>query len=309
MRKFLIVLSLWLGLAAGVLAADTWTLADGTSVSGDIVKIEDSGVMIHTTTDTYPTIEWAQFSQDSLKHMADNPKLKPYVDPFIEPTAIARSAKPEIKAPTVMRTLQPPDKLHPSILGGLLESSLGLFILLILYAANLYAAFEVAVVRGKPIGMVMGVSAVLPIAGPIIFLSQPVKPESAEEAPPAETAPGAPVPAGAAPAPAPGQEHIEIVAASWQGSQEEKKPQPQVFSRGKYTLNRRFIETRFAGFLGEPKGEALTYSMEVRTLKEAIVVECIKQLGTSEVMLETPKGQVTVPFADILEIKLTPKPA
>lgn len=307
MRKFLIVLSLWLGLTAGVVAAETWTLSDGTSVSGEIVKSDDGGVMIHTTADAYNNVLWSQFSQDSLKHLADNPKLKPYVEPFIEPTAADRPAKPPIKAPSVTRTLQPPDKLHPSILGGLVDSSLGLFMLLVIYAANLYAAFEVAVVRGRPVATVMGVAAVLPIIGPIIFLSQPLPAAPAEEEPPAEAAPAAAPSTGAAPAS--GQGNIEIVAASWQGAQEEKKPQPQVFSRGKFTLNKRFIETRFGGFIGEPKGDAKTYSMEVRTLKSAIAVESIKQAGAGELILETPGGQVTVPYSDILEIKLNPKPA
>jgi hypothetical protein len=90
-------------------------------------------------------------------------------------------------------------------------------------------------------------------------------------------------------------------------SQEEKKPQPQVFSRGKFTFNKRFIETKFAGFIGEPKGDAKTFTMEIKTLKETIAVECIKQVGATEAILETPNGQVTVPFADIQEIKLNPK--
>jgi hypothetical protein len=207
------------------------------------------------------------------------------------------------------------------------ESSLGLFILLVIYGANLYAAYEVAVVRGKPVGAVMGLSAVLPIAGPIIFLAQPVTTATDEE--PVEGMPpeGAGAPAGgpaaamasSANAPASGpasgvapaippHEEIQIVSASWQPSQEEKKPQPQVFARGKFTLNRRFIETKFASFVGEPKGEAKSFSMEIKTLKDTIAVESIKLVGPTELILETPTGQVTVPFSDIMEFKLIPRP-
>ena len=49
--------------------------------------------------------------------------------------------------------------------------------------------------------------------------------------------------------------------------------------------------------------------MEIKTLKGTLAVECIKQVGANEAILETPTGQLTVPFADIQEIKLTPKPA
>ena len=303
MQKLIIFFGLWLGLMAGAFAAETFTLTDGTSMSGDIVKFDDYDVMIHTTSDVYTNIQWPRFSQDTLKELAGNPKYKPLADPFIEPMAA------EHQSPTIIRVHQDhPVTLpeNPSILGGLVRSSLGLFMLLILYAANLYAAFEVDVVRGKPIAAVMGLSAVLPIIGQVIFLSQPVGAPAAEEAPAEELAPGAPAPGGA---PGPGGDDIQIVSASWQGSQEEKKLEPQVFSRGKFTLNKRFIETKFAGFIGEPKGEAKTYSMEIKTLKETIAVESIKQVGATEAILETPAGQVTLPFADIQEIKLNPKTA
>jgi hypothetical protein len=303
-RKFLIFLSLWVGLTAGVYAAETFTLTDGTSMSGDISKADDYDVMIHTTSDTFTNIQWPRFSQETLKQLAGNPKYAAWAGPFIQPTAPAQTTSENIPIKPVTRMTLPD---HPSILGGMVSSSLGLFMLLVIYAANLYAAFEVAVVRGKPIGAVMGLSAVLPIIGPIIFLAQPIKAAATEEAPLEEGMPGGPPPPGAAPAP--GQEDIQIVAASWQGSQEEKKPQPQVFSRGKFTLNKRFIETKFANFIGEPKGDAKNFTMEIKTLKDTIAVECIKQVGATDAILETPTGQLTLQFSDIQEIKLTPKPA
>lgn len=304
MRKFLVFLGLWLGLTAAGFAAETLTLADGTSVSGDIIKFDDHDAMIHTTADSYTNIAWPQFSQDALKQLAANPKYRPLAEPFIEPTATERPPKPEIRVNPVTRMTLP---AHPSILGGLAQSSLGLFILLVLYVTNLYAAYEVAVVRGKPLALVIGLSAVLPVIGPIIFLAQPMQAAPVEEAAPEAGAPGAPAPGGGAPAP--GQEDLQILSASWQPSQEEKKPQPQVFSRGAFTLNKRFIETKFAGFIGEPKGDAKNFSMEIKTLKETIAVECIKQVGATGAILETPNGQLSVPFADIQEIKLIPKSA
>ncbi len=191
MRKFLIVLGLGLGLTTGVFAAETLrlTLADGTSLDGDIVKFDDHDAMIHTTADGYTNIAWPQFSQDSLKLLAANPKYRFLAEPFIAPTASERPAKPEIRVNPVWRMTLPE---HPSILGGLAQSSLGLFLLLVIYAANLYAAYEVAAVRGKPVGLVMGLSAVLPILGPIIFLSQPMQAAPVEEAAPEEGVPGAP---------------------------------------------------------------------------------------------------------------------
>jgi hypothetical protein len=187
---------------------------------------------------------------------------------------------------------------HPSLFGGMVKSPLGIFILLVLYAANLYAGFEVAVVRARPIAQVIGVSAVLPLIGPIIFLSMPVKVEAPpEEAPVAET-------------PKPGAKpQVVVDEAAQKTAVEEAKPKPQIFARGKFTFNKRFMETKFAGFASVPlAGDAKNFTMEVRTTTAAFAVERIAQIGLTDVLFETvQRGQVTVPFADIQEIKLNPK--
>ena len=47
--------------------------------------------------------------------------------------------------------------------------------------------------------------------------------------------------------------------------------------------------------------------MTLKTTTEGFTVERIAQTGTSDAILETKeRGQVTVPYADIQEIKLTP---
>jgi hypothetical protein len=322
-RKYLVLLSLWLGVVAGASAAETFVLANGASFSGDIVKSDDYEVMIHTSEDSYTNITWPQFSQDTLKQLAANQKYHYLAGPFIQPAAAEASPKPagQFTYQYEQRVKLPE---NPSILGGLFGSSLGLFLLFAVYLANLYAAYEVAMVRGKPVAAVMGLSAVLPIIGPVIFLLQKMGGAAPEEAPAEEMppdggpAPGTPGAAGAPGTPAAGasaagsapaaHDDIQIVSASWQPSQEEKKPQPQVFARGKFTLNKRFIETKFANFIGEPKGEAKNFTMELKTLKASIPVESIKQVAPTEMILETPTGQLTVPFADIMEFRLTPRP-
>jgi hypothetical protein len=219
------------------------------------------------------------------------------VEPFIEPDASQRPSNPEIQIKEVTRLTKP---ANPSIFGGLVRSPVGLFILLVLYAANFYAAFEVAIVRARPPLQVIGVSAVLPLIGPVIFLAMPMK----VEAPPEEAFEAGTAPAGSKNAP----EEIQIVEASWR--QEEKPLEAQVFARGKFTFNKRFVETKFAGFIGEPKGDALKFSLEVRTAQKQFVVARIMQVAAMDVTFETvPPGQVTVPLADILEIKLNPKTA
>jgi len=296
-------LSLLLAVAFGAAAAEpvSLTLTDGGTVAGDIIKIDDNGLMIRLPGEVYATtnVAWSHLSQDSLKHLVANPKIKPLAEVFIEPDASQRPAKAEIQVNPVTRLTQP---TNPSLFGGLVGSPVGLFILLVLYGANLFAGYEVAIIRARPAIQVIGLAAVLPVIGPVIFLAMPMK----MEAPAAENDFAAPAgTAGAAAQRTP--EEIQIVEASWR--KEEKKPEVQVFARGKFTFNKRFVETKFAGYLGELKGDALKFTMELKTTQAQHAVERIMQVAATEVILETQNGQVTVPLADIQEIKLTPKPA
>jgi hypothetical protein len=296
-RKILFLFFLCLGLVSLVSRADTLTLTDGTSLTGDIVKFDDNGLMLRTTGDAYANVPWAKFSQDALKQLSSNPKIKLLVEPFIEPDESQRPAKPEIKVNPVTRLERP---ANPSLLGGLVKSSVGLFILFVLYLANLYAAFEVALIRARPIAQVVGLAAVLPVIAPVVFLVMPIK----ADAPPEENQPEG---AAADGSPAKPQE-IQIGEASWK--QEEKKPGPQIFARGKFTFNKRFIETKFAGFIGEPKGDANNFSMELKTTAGQFAVERIAAVNVADAIFETVQsGRLTVPFADIQEIKLNPKTA
>jgi len=174
--------------------------------------------------------------------------------------------------------------------------------LILLYIANLYAAFEVALVRNRPLFQVLGVSALLPIIGPGIYVYLPVVIDRpAQEVVPA----GEGAPAEKIAVKPGGETDIEVEAAA--AASQPKKPTEQVYARGKFTFNKRFVETKFAGFAGEPKGDGLKYIMTLKTTTEGFTVERIAQTGTSDAILETKeRGQVTVPYADIQEIKLTP---
>lgn len=296
-RKFLIILGLLIGLCALTAKADTLNLTDGGSVTGDIVKFDDNGIMLHTPLDTYTNVPWGQFSQDSLRQLSSNPKIQPLVEPFIEPTEAEHPVKPPITVKPVNRLEFP---ANTSVLGGIVTSPLGIFILLVLYGANLYAASEIAVIKARAPAQVMGLSAILPVIGPIIFLCKPMAEEKpAEEAVVQEVFPeGEKTP-----------EEIQIVEASWNTKPQEKKPEPQVYARGKFTFNKRFVETKFASYMGDGKsGDAAKFAMELKTLKDTFTVERIMQVGATEVILETvQRGQATVALGEIQEIKLNPK--
>jgi hypothetical protein len=295
-RKILFLISLWFVMAMmWSTAAATLTKTDGSSVEGDIVKFDDSGLLLRGTGDSYTNLPWGQFSQDTLKQLSANSKIKPLVEVFIEPDASQRPARAETNINPVKRMELP---ANPSLIGGLLKSPVGLFILLVVYIANLYAAYEISIVRARSALQVVGLAAVLPVIGPVIFLALPMK----VEAPPETVTEPA---AGADPGVA--KEEIQIVDASWNQPKEVKQVEAQVFTRGKFTFNKRFVETKFAGFIGEPKGDALKFSMAVSAAQGQFAVERIMQVAASDVIFDTANGQVTVLLADILEIKLNPK--
>src|SRR5277367_3067125 len=102
--------------------ADSFSLVDGSSVAGDIVTFDDFGVKFRTPDGSYTDrVPWAKFSQDSLRQLANNPKIQPLVEPFIETPLSERPAKPEVKVHDVTRLERPPAQ---SFFGALFGSSI-----------------------------------------------------------------------------------------------------------------------------------------------------------------------------------------
>jgi hypothetical protein len=305
-KIFLAISGLWLcGLLAAA-GADTFPLADGTSLTGDIVTFNDVGIIFRTPDDKYTErMPWTTFSQDGLKQLsAANPKITPLVEPFIEIPESERPPKPEIKIQDVTRLELPP---RQSLIGALFSSSVGLVVMLLIYAANIYAGFEAAIFRARPVGLGMGVAAVLPVLGPVIFLSLPTVVQS--EATPAEsvieseeqkfTVPGTTA-----------NEEIQIVAGSWQtpGAVTEV-PAAQIFKRGQFTFNRRFFETKFPGFFSVVRRDTdKDMVLIVKTMRGEFVVQRIVRIAQDDVHFQIVKGEASfeemVPFAEIQEIEL-----
>jgi hypothetical protein len=332
-RKILsATLGLWLAGLLVATAADTYQLADGTTISGDIVSFTDKGIIFRQGEDKYiPRMSWLKFSQAGLNQLAQNPKIEPLVEPFIEAPPAPHPQVTDVKVREVQRLERP---AVTSLFGAVFSTSFGFVALLLVYAANLFAGYQVALFRSKPMAMVMGVSALLPVIGPIIFLSMIPPPPQTEEAVAAEgapteqtagetSAPGTHIPpAGAGqkfamPGAQPQQaEGIHVIASSWQASPSaEKEPsKPQIYQRGMFMFNRRFFETKFPGFfpvvrVGSDKDKLMT----VKTLKEQMVVERITRIAANDVHFEVTRGgvrnEVMVPFAEIQEIQISHKEA
>ena len=306
---------LWLCSVFIAAGADTFQLTDGNSVTGDAISYNDNGIVFRLDVDKYSErIPWTKLSQDALKQLSANPKIKLLAEPFIEAPPTERAKKSAATVHEVNHIELPP---RESLVHALFSSSVGLIALMLIYAGNIFAAYEIAICRSRPLALVMGSAVVVPIVGPIIFLAMPV-PAAAPE-PVAQHAATASqtfaVPGAAQPAAAAG---IHIVEASWQGKSGAAPAadtnQPQVFQRGQFTFNRRFFETKLSGFFAMVRREAdRNLVLTVKTGRANMVVERITRIATNEMHVETIQGgakhEVMVPFAEVVEVQLKSKGA
>jgi len=305
-------LGLWL--CGRLVAADTdatYELTDGKSITGAVISYNDNGIVFRLDVDKYSErVPWTKFSQDALKQLATNPKIKPLAEPFIDSPPPERMKKADVKPHEVVR-LELPAK--QSLFSALFSSSVGLVALLLIYAANIYAGYEVAVCRSRSILLGMGMAVVLPILGPIIFLVMPVRAGVPEAA--AATAEAATQTFAVASAAAPVASGIHIVEASWQSSAPPAAPAgPQVFQRGQFTFNRRFFETKFSGFFSMIRRDSeKNLVLIVKTGRAQFIVERITRIANNDMHVEVAHGPVKqeamVAFADITEVQLNPKTA
>jgi hypothetical protein len=199
-----------------------------------------------------------------------------------------------------------------------------MFVLLVLYAADLYAAYEVALFRAQPPALVCGLAAI-PIIGvlsPIIFVSMPTKmaqtaAERREEEAAAATAKEQAAEAAAAAEdlnPMHGQaEHpAGLKLAATETEQAKPHPEPVTYPRGQYTFNRRFIETKFPGFFGVVRREAdRDMVLVVKTQRGEYVGQRISRIAANDMHLEVQRSganeEILIPFQEIQQIQLKHK--
>lgn len=303
------------GLLTANVGAETFTfqLNDGQTLTGDYVSCDENGLQLRLVSGSYKRTAWMQFSQADLKMLAQKrniPKIAEFVEPFIEIPPEKRLEKTKVTIKPVERLDRP---AKSSLLGALFGSSVGLVTLLLIYAANIYAGYEISVVRAYHPALVCGVSAVVPFIGPIVFICLPTRIISAEEYKPGESRAAAHAAAEAAQAAAvpegdyayPPPEAVEAKPAL---------PKTQVFQRGKFTFNRRFFETKFAGFFGlvrrDPEKDMV---LLFKTARGEYVASRVTRIAANDLHVEVRKGaasqEVTINFTEIQEVQLKHKDA
>src|ERR1700682_2350578 len=120
-----------LGLLAGAARADTFKLTTGETMNGEVLPTSatDAGVQVKVGEGKYEKVPWTSFSQEDLKKFAQNKKMEPLVEPFIEVTQQEKIQKTEVNIKQPPRLARPPPQ---SLLGALFSSGLGLLVVLLL---------------------------------------------------------------------------------------------------------------------------------------------------------------------------------
>jgi hypothetical protein len=315
MRMFLrIFAALCLGglLVQGV-AAGTYHLTDGRTITGDLLSPSEKGYLVKLPDGTYgETISWGKFSQDDLKQFSqDDAKARPLIEPFIEIPESEKLKRTEVAIKPVPRLERPP---AGSLLGALGTSAAGVLIILIIYSANLYAAYEISRFRARSPGVVCGISAVLPIIGPAIFLSMPTHLRKMDDAAAAAPDPNleAAIAADEASSGAVSPGNLPPGARAKATTAAATLPAPKVFTRGQFTFNRRFFETQMPGFFAVVRMEAdKDMQLIFKSSRGTHIAQRISRITGNEVYITVVKGQasedIIIPFVEIQEVQVKHK--
>jgi len=306
---WIFVLSLGVALTAAALA-DNFKLLSGEEISGDPIGPNPQSVLLKKSDGTFTArLGWTNFTQESLKKFASLTSTKRFVEPFLdlEEDQNSKKVETEIQAKPPPRLERPNPKAG---FGALFSSPLMVTIFVVLYLANLYAAYEVALFRNYHPALVCGAAALAPIIGQTVFLCLPtyikkVGQEATDQLP----VEGAPYEESAAAEDAPAE-----AAGATPAPSAPAHPPPTVYQRGHYTFNRRFFETKLAGFLRlVPSDSEKDMVIDVKSSRGEYIAQRIARILPNELILLIYKSgassEVTLPYTEISQVVIRHKDA
>ncbi len=292
------------------LLAQSFKLLDGQTVDGQPLSFTKDGVAFRDGSGSQgERVAYTNFTQQSLRDLLKHPKVKrPFIDPFLELVV----EEPTNRVGRPKYDLIPHERLNrPDPKGGLSKlatSSVGLFFLMLLFAANLYSAYEVGIFRNYSPLLVLGIAFVAPVITQIIFLCLPthVPKMVAEEV----DATGTHVPMFATSGGAPStQTSGRSGEHSGGGGQSSAPAGLPVYKRGEFTFNKRFFETKMSGFFGmRPSDAEKGLVFHIKSNKGQLLCNRVVRVTPAEATLQVLRGatieELGVPFTDMVEIEI-----
>lgn len=293
--------------------AGEYTLSNGTVHKGTIASGDEDGVIIKLDSGGFSKREpWINFSQESLKEFARDSRFAKHAEPFIDEPIDAPPPRPKKKEIQIRevegRVERPQGKVS---LGSALTAPAGLLILGALFLGNLYAGFEIARYRNRPVALVCAASAVLPVIGPVIFLCLPPVIMVADEGPTPEMQAadlvGNPL---AHTGGIPGVQGSGLSLSS-QGKAESTGPQLKTYTRNETQFTRKFFEATFPGFFRVVMGEAeKDLVIVIKAARAEYIGKRISRISATDVHLVTLSGaEASVSFGEIASVTIRHKDA
>lgn len=298
-------------------------LTDGSTLEGEIGKFSftKDGLMVRLPNGKYSArVRWTNVTKESLEQLAEVKDALPFIESLLEPPEEVRFEAEE-KAREAARMIKinpvptrPERPVAPSRFSALFVSPVTLVLLLLIWGGSLYASYEIAIFKNRPVALVMPIAAVFPVVGPLVFFCMPAAPVKSAEELEAEAAAimqeGEMVEEGAEIA----QEQQTAVETEPTAPTEPQYPPPQIFKRGQFIFNRRFFETKFAAFFRPVLGEEeKNMVIIIRSARGEYLGHRFSKAEANHVFLQIYKGnaseEVMLPYVEINEIIIKHKDA
>ena len=312
--RLFVLACLFVGQCSTLLLGAEYRLNNGDVLRGEAVSFNDDGLVVRLEIGGHSTrISWSKITQETLQFLAKDPLAARFVEPFIEVPPVPK-AKNDKKREIILKPVQRVERIEKPSFFSSFATPAGLAISLVLLLANVYAAFEIARYRYRSPGLICGLSVVLPVLAPLMVLAlppaQPVEgldsgvpePAAAQAAGKATTGPLAKAPMA---------HGLSIAQGEKAGAAPGGGTAPQVFKRGEFTFNRRFMETKFPGFFRVVQTEAdKDLVLAIRAGRDEHIAKRISRISSNEMHVLLSRGpEVSIPFAEIIEISMRHKDA
>lgn len=300
-------------------ATETYKLEDGSTLTGEVTAstYNKDGVMVKMDDGKFSRrVPWKQISKETANHLYQTSKqAKPFIPQHLIEIPVEERKLVKREARKINISL-PEDRLERPVvkskMGALFGTPVILILAFLVYASNIYAGYELAVYKNRPVALICGLAAVLPILGNVIFYAIPAAPVKSQDDYEADAAAKA-----AAPAP-------EIALHSSSGKPEETPaeeqaivsayPPPTIYKRGQFIFNRRFFESKFNVFFKSTLDEADRDNVVIiRTSRGEFVGQRFARLAPNDITFVTGLGgshqEVTIQFQEVSEIIIKHKDA
>jgi hypothetical protein len=306
------------------LAEGEISLTNGDIIEGTVADVDQNGIVVRRDIGGFAQrANWMQLTQQSLKKIRRLGQVDPkryrgaaaYAEPFIEPdeSQMEKSLSPgPVKGlvnPPLPSSVEVASKVAAFGSGG------GLGLLVAIALGSMMAGLGVAAFRDSNTLLVAGVSLVLPIIGPILFLVKPKVEYDEEydedeeyEYEEVETPGGATMTDTGGGAVAGMMPEAKKMSFAQTGSKKSGL-KPQSWTRGDTKFDRSFFQNNFPNYFKTVIGATeREFVLALKTGKREYVGQRIKRISGTDIHMELLNGkEQKISFSEMGTVELRPK--